>query len=115
MTLVGGRLRQVRVFTALGDPTRLVTLARLAKGPASVGELAAPFDLSPAGFSKHLRVLQDAGLVTKDLDGRRHVCSLRSEPLKVAHEWLGIYTRFWSDSLDGLEAFLEATKDDANS
>ncbi len=99
------------MFAALSDPTRLATLARLAEGPASVGELAEPFDITPAGFSKHVRVLQTAGLVTKELDGRRHVCSLRPEPLQAAFEWLAIYQRFWSDSLGGLEAFLEETTD----
>ncbi len=96
-----------RVFAALSDPTRRSTLVRLTRGPAFVGELAAPHRLSPAGFSKHLKVLQDAGLVEKELDGRRHRCKLRPAGLRAAAKWLGLYERFWSDALDGLEQFLK--------
>lgn len=97
-----------RVFAALSDPTRRATLARLAEGSASVGELAAPFEISAAAFSKHLRVLREAGLVTKELEGRRHRCSLRASGLRAASEWLTTYQRFWSDSLDALASFLES-------
>lgn len=97
----------IQVFAALGDPTRLATVVRLAKGPASVGELAAPFEMTPAGFSKHLRVLCEAGLVEKELDGRRHQCRLRVNRLRAASDWLATYGRFWSD---GLEAYLDRTK-----
>ncbi len=96
-----------RTFAALSDPVRMATLAKLAEGPATVGELAAPFALSPAGFSKHLSVLQAAGLVSKELDGRRHICSLQAEPLRAAFNWLSFYERLWSDNLDRLEAFLD--------
>lgn len=98
-----------RTFAALSDPVRMATIAKLAEGPATVGELAEPFALSPAGYSKHLSVLQAAGLVTKELDGRRHICSLRVEPLQAAFDWLSFYERLWSDNLDRLESFLEAT------
>nr|WP_282449503.1 metalloregulator ArsR/SmtB family transcription factor [Roseibium sp. CAU 1639] len=100
-----------RTFAALSDPVRMATVARLAEGPLSVGELSKPFSLSPAGFSKHLSVLQSAGLVTKQLDGRRHICSLQAEPLHAAFDWLAFYQKFWSDNLDGLERFLEESRD----
>ena len=101
----------VGVFSALGDPTRLATVQRLAEGPSSVGVLAEPFGLSPAGFSKHLRVLQHAGLVTKELDGRRHMCRLEPAPLRAAYTWLATYERFWASALDGLEAFIDENGD----
>ncbi len=97
----------VRTFAALSDPVRMATLARLADGPATVGELAEPSALSPAGFSKHLSVLQAAGLVTKELDGRKHICRLQVEPLRAAFDWLSFYRQFWSDNLDRLEEFLD--------
>ncbi|WP_029066196.1 metalloregulator ArsR/SmtB family transcription factor [Labrenzia sp. DG1229] len=97
----------VRTFSALSDPVRMATLARLAEGPATVGELAEPFALSAAGFSKHLSVLQSAGLVVKQLDGRKHICSLNVEPLRAAFDWLSFYRQFWSDNLDRLDTFLE--------
>ncbi|MCV0427010.1 MAG: metalloregulator ArsR/SmtB family transcription factor [Roseibium sp.] len=105
----------IRTFAALSDPVRMATIARLAEGPAAVGELAEPFSLSPAGFSKHLQVLQAAGLVTKKLDGRRHICSLQPEPLKAAYDWLGFYQNFWSGTLDHLEAFLESDQGNQDS
>lgn len=95
-------------FAALSDPVRMATISQLAKGPASVGELARPFELSPAGFSKHLAVLQAAGLVTKKLDGRKHICSLQVAPLQAAFEWLSDYEALWSDALDRLDSFLES-------
>ena len=101
----------IRTFAALSDPVRMATIARLAEGPAAVGDLAKPFSLSPAGFSKHLQVLQTAGLVTKTLDGRRHICSLQPEPLKAAYDWLGFYRKFWGGTLDQLEAFLDRGSD----
>ncbi|WP_298356849.1 helix-turn-helix transcriptional regulator [uncultured Litoreibacter sp.] len=100
----------VRTFSALSDPVRMATLARLAEGPATVGKLAEPFALSPAGFSKHLSVLQTAGLVSKKLDGRKHICSLEVEPLHAAFDWLSFYRQFWSDNLDRLGEFLERSK-----
>lgn len=96
----------VRTFSALSDPVRMATLARLAEGSATVGELAEPFALSAAGFSKHLSVLQSAGLVDKQLDGRKHICSLNVEPLRAAFDWLSFYRHFWSDNLDRLDTFL---------
>jgi DNA-binding transcriptional ArsR family regulator len=101
-----------RTFAALSDPVRMATIARLAEGPATVGELAKPFPLSPAGYSKHLQVLQAAGLVTKELDGRKHICSLQPAPLKAAFDWLSFYEQFWSGSLDQLGVFLESDQPD---
>lgn len=100
----------VRTFSALSDPVRMATLAKLAEGPSTVGDLAAPFALSPAGFSKHLSVLQAAGLVAKELDGRKHICSLQVEPLRAAFDWLSFYQQFWSDNLDRLEVFLDQSQ-----
>lgn len=100
-----------RVFAALADPTRRATLARLSEGPASVSELAAPFEMSKPAVSKHLKVLREAGLLVREIDGRHHRCSLRSEPLRQASEWISTYDRFWSSGLDGLEAFLNSQND----
>ncbi len=107
--MVEGHAQLNRVFAALADPTRRTTLARLSQGAASVGELAQPFEMSPAAFSKHLKVLREAGLISKELDGRRHRCSLRPDGLRAACEWLVTYERFWSDGLDGLESFLKSS------
>ncbi len=95
-----------RVFAALADPTRRATLARLAEGSASVGELAEPFAMSKPAVSKHLKVLREAGLLVKEIDGRHHRCSLRAEPLRQAADWIARYEDFWGSSLDGLAAYL---------
>jgi DNA-binding transcriptional ArsR family regulator len=86
-----------RTFAALADPTRRAMLARLTQGPASVGELAAPFDMSFAAVSKHLRVLENAGLVLRGRDAR---------PLAAASAWISNYRRFWADSFDALGDYL---------
>ena len=99
-----------RVFSALADRTRRDTLTHLAKGPATVGELAEPHNLSAAAFSKHLRVLREAGLIEKELDGRQHRCSLTPRGLKAALKWLAVHEQFWSGGLDGLEQFLQTEK-----
>lgn len=101
-----------KTFAALSDPVRMATIVKLTDGPATVGELAEPFTLSPAGFSKHLAVLQAAGLVTKRLDGRKHICSLQPDPLRAAFDWLNFYKQFWSGTLDNMEEFLD--RSDAN-
>ena len=94
-------------FAALADPTRRAILARLAQGEASVGELAAPFDISLPAISRHLRVLEDANLVARRADAQWRVCRLRPEPLQQAADWIEVHRRFWAASLDRLAAFLE--------
>ena len=94
------------VFHALGDPTRRRMLQRLAQGEQTVGQLAEPFSMSLAAASKHLKALEGAGLITRQVLGRTHVCHLNAAPLRVADEWLRHYERFWTDRLDVLEALL---------
>lgn len=100
-----------RVFAALADPTRRAMLGQLAEGSASVGELAAPHEMSLAGASKHLKVLEQAGLVQREVRGRRHICSLNAQPLHAGMEWLQHYRRFWESRLDALEKALKEEKD----
>lgn len=95
-----------RTFAALADPTRREILARLARGDATVSELAEPFDMSFAAVSKHLRVLQEAGLVTRGRDAQYRPARLEARPLEAASRWIGDYAEFWSDSFDALGALL---------
>lgn len=95
-----------RVFHALADPTRRALLARLARGPALVTALAAPFATSLNAVSKHLRVLEQAGLLRREVRGREHHCALEPAPLQGAAEWIAFYQRFWEHRLDALEALL---------
>jgi DNA-binding transcriptional ArsR family regulator len=95
-----------RVFHALADPTRRRMLRSLAAGERTVGELAEPFQMSLAAASKHIRVLERAGLVRRTVQGRTHYCRLNPKPLSSAHEWLSFYERFWNERLDALEALL---------
>ena len=98
-----------RTFTALGDATRRAIVARLAEGEATVGELARPFRISRPAISKHLRVLEDAGLVRRTRDGRVNRCTLAPGPLRSAAEWVARYEAFWEGQLDALERYVEAT------
>jgi len=93
-------------FAALADPTRRAILARLAAGEASVTALAEPFDMSLPAVSKHLKVLQRAGLVTRGRAAQWRPCRLEAGPLKDAASWLEHYRRFWEQSLDRLEDYL---------
>lgn len=94
------------VFRALGDPTRRQMLQRLARGEQTVGQLAEPFSMSLAAASKHVKALEGAGLITRQISGRTHVCSLNAAPLQMADDWLRHYERFWTARLDRLEALL---------
>src|SRR2546428_9859176 len=94
-------------FAALADPTRRAILARLARGEASVTELAKPFDLSLPGISKHLKVLQRAGLVRQSRNAQWRPCRLEAEGLKEATEWVGEYRPFWDESFQRLEEVLQ--------
>lgn len=94
------------VFHALGDATRRHMLRDLANGQRSVGELASPHQMSLAAASKHIKALEKAGLVKRSIQGRTHVCRLEARPLADARAWIDFYERFWSSSLDALEALL---------
>ncbi len=102
-----------RVFNALANPTRRAMLRRLAADERHIGELARPFKMSFAGASKHLRVLEDAGLVRRRVEGRTHYFSLEPAALETADEWLRFYRRFWNSQLDALDAALKAQDADA--
>jgi len=93
-------------FHALADPTRRGMLAALALGEKSIGELAAPHAMSFAGASKHVQVLERAGLVARRKAGRTQICTLRPEPLAEANQWLEQWAGFWNARLDGLETLL---------
>jgi DNA-binding transcriptional ArsR family regulator len=94
-------------FSALADPTRRAILQRLALGETSVSELAFPFDISLPAVSKHLKVLENAGLIERGREAQRRPCKLKAEPLKEAAGWIENYRHFWGKSLDRLEAYLE--------
>ena len=96
------------IFHALGDATRRAMLGDLAVGERTVSELAQPFAMSLAAASKHIKVLEAAGLIRRDVRGRTHMCSLEPAPLMSADQWIGVYRRFWTDHLDTLEALLRA-------
>lgn len=97
-----------RTFAALADPTRRAMLARLSAGEATVGELAAPFDMTFAAVSKHLRVLENAGLVSRGRDAQFRPAALDARPLAAASHWIGDYARFWDESLGALDHYLNA-------
>ena len=95
------------VFGALADPTRRAILARLAEEQSTVGELAAPFEMSRPAISKHLRVLERAGLVKRTPDGRISRCRLDAGPMREAAEWVEHYRSYWENQLDALARYLE--------
>jgi DNA-binding transcriptional ArsR family regulator len=95
------------VFAALADPTRRALLARLADGEATVSVLAEPFDMSLAAVSKHLKVLERAGLIDRGRDAQWRPCSLQAGPLEQASDWLSGYRRFWEDGFDRLEQHIK--------
>jgi DNA-binding transcriptional ArsR family regulator len=97
-------------FGALSDPTRRAIVERLTRGELSVGELAAPFDISLPAISKHLRVLEDAGLLVRTKDGRNRRCRLVEQPMNEVIEWIARYGSFWEGQLDSLERFLRDSK-----
>lgn len=94
------------VFHALGDLTRRRMLRELSLGERTVGELAEPFDISLAAASKHIKALEKAGLIRREVRGRTHLCRLEAGPLASAHAWLSVYQRFWTERLDVLEGLL---------
>jgi len=94
-------------FAALADPTRRAILSHLTAGEISVRKLAEPFDISLPGISKHLKVLERAGLITRSRDAQWRPCRLQAEPLKDAAKWINHYRRFWEQSLDRLDEYLK--------
>ncbi len=100
------------IFHALSDRTRRAMVARLTEREQTVGELAAPFAMSLAGASKHVRVLEEAGLIRRTVKGRTHLCSLDREALSEAEAWIQRTTRFWNERLDALERELLAELND---
>ena len=101
-------------FAALADPTRRAILARLMAGEASVTELAEPFAMSLPAISKHLKVLERAGLITKSRDGQRRNCRITATPLKNATSWLNEYRRHWEANLESLDAYLNRIQEREN-
>jgi DNA-binding transcriptional ArsR family regulator len=98
------------VFAALADPTRRAILTRLAAGEASVNEIAAPFEMSQPAVSKHLRVLERAGLIERDVDKQRRPARLKAEPMAAAVSWLEEFKQLWSSSFNQLDGLLEELK-----
>ena len=94
-------------FAALADPTRRAILARLASGEASVNELAEPFEMTLPGVSKHLKVLERAGLISRGRVAQSRPCRLEAAPLREVADWVGRYRRFWEGSFDRLEDYLQ--------
>ena len=95
---------------ALSDPTRRAILARLALGESAVGELAEPFDMTLPAISKHLKVLERAGLIARGREAQRRPCRLAAEPLREVLEWVADYRHFWDQRLDRLQDYLEKGK-----
>jgi DNA-binding transcriptional ArsR family regulator len=96
-----------KAFAALADPTRRAIIARLASGEATVNELAAPFDMTQPSISKHLKVLERAGLVSRGRAAQTRPCRLEAAPLKEVASWMALYRNVWEDSFDRLDAFLQ--------
>jgi len=99
--------RLSNTFSALADPTRRAILSRLSEGEATVTELAEPFDVSMPGISKHLKVLERAGLITRGRNAQWRPCRLKAEPLRDVADWVGHYRRFWEESFDRLDDYLK--------
>ena len=99
-----------RTFAALADPTRRTIIARLAKGEATVTELAAPFDMSQPAISKHLKVLERAGLISRGRDAQRRPCRLEAAPLREVTDWLERYRDLWDARFDRLDNLLDELK-----
>jgi len=98
------------LFAALADPTRRAIVARLADGPMTVGEIAAPFDMSLAAVSKHVHVLDRAGIIDRNRHGRNIECALNAARLKPVSDWIGDYEQFWNERLDRLEQIIKENK-----
>ena len=99
------------VFSALSDPTRRAIISQLAKGEFSIMELASPFNMSLPAVSKHVRILENAGLLTRKKRGRVHYCRLNPYPLRDAAQWLVFYQKFWDTKMDALANYLKETSE----
>ena len=99
-----------RAFGALAHPIRRGILARLATGEATVSELAKPFKVSAPAISKHMRILEDAGLLSRRKQGREHRCRLEAKRMQEAERWLELHRTFWNERLDALERYLKKNK-----
>jgi DNA-binding transcriptional ArsR family regulator len=100
------------IFSALADPTRRAIVARLASGEASVGELSQPFQMSKPGISKHLKVLERAGLIAKTREAQWRLCRLEAAPLREVADWMEPYRRFWDESFGRLDEHLRQMKEE---
>lgn len=98
------------VLGAISHPSRRAILDRLVKGPQRVTEIAEPFDMSLNAVSKHLKVLEEAGLITREVVGREHIIEFRAMPLQEVSQWVGHYERFWTRELDKLQLFFKAKR-----
>ena len=96
-------------FAALADPTRRAILARLSEGSATVNELAEPFEISLPAISRHLKVLQSAGLIDRQIEGQHRRCHLKVDALDAAASWIETYRKFWSERFDALDDYLDRT------
>ncbi len=105
-----------RVFFALSDGTRRGILARLAQGSTTIGELSAPFEISKPAITKHMKILESAGLIQRKISGRQHQCTLTTAGLKTAEEWLNFHRKFWESRFDALSELLrqEESKNRSN-
>jgi DNA-binding transcriptional ArsR family regulator len=100
------------IFGALADPTRRAILAQLTRGDATVTELAAPFDVSQPAISRHLKVLEQAGLISRSQRATARLSHLEAEPLRTATDWLAGYRAYWEESYDRLDALVQELRDD---
>lgn len=107
---ISGEVGLDAIFAALSDPTRRAILTRLASGEASVNEIAEPFEMSQPAVSKHLKVLERAGLITRGTDRQRRPARLNAKPMREAVAWLEEFRKFWSSSFDQLDSLLEELK-----
>ena len=108
--MVNHRSQLDATFSALADPSRRQILDTLSAGEASIAHLAEPFDVSLQAVSKHIRVLEDAGLLVREKEGRVQWCRLTATPMKAAEEWIGGYREFWEQQLDALEAYVSGPR-----
>jgi len=95
-----------QIFSALSDATRRAMLLRLSAEEMSIADLSKPFDMSKSAITKHVKVLENAGLLNRTIDGRVHLCRLEPEPLSVVSEWVSFYDKFWNAKFDALEDYL---------
>lgn len=102
-------------FAALADPTRRAILARLASGETTVNELAAPFEMTLSAVTKHLKVLEGAGLITRGRDAQRRPCRLAAQPLQEASDWIEQYRAYWEQRFDNLDTYLDQLQQDRKS